>query len=54
MVQEVDVDSVFVVLGADWGDGGDGIGGFSPSTALHAGAVVYQEYGVEVAEEGIL
>lgn len=52
-VQEVDVDAVFVVLGADRGDGGDGVRGAGPAGADHGAAVVDQEDGVEGGEEGV-
>lgn len=35
LVEEVDVDAVGVVGGADAGDGGEGLGGFAPEAAGH-------------------
>lgn len=51
VIEEVDVDAVGVVLGADWGDGGNGLLGFGPAGAAHAGAVIDEEDCVKVFEE---
>lgn len=48
MIEEVDIDSVVVVLCADWGNGCNGFFGFVPAGPGHAGAVVDEENGVEV------
>ena len=52
-VEEVDVDAVAVVLGADWGDGHEGVAGFAPFGAGHGAGVVDEEDGVEGGEEGV-
>lgn len=58
VVEEVDVDAVLVVLGADWRDRGNGFfcfgpAGFAAVARGHAAAVVDEEDRVEVAEEGV-
>lgn len=53
VVEEVDVDSVLVVPRANGRDGGQGLLGFFPPWPEHAGAVVDDEDGVELAEEGV-
>ena len=53
VVEEVDVDAVGVVLGADGRDGGEGGGCFMPGAAGHAAGVVDQEDGVELGEERV-
>ena len=52
-VEEVDVDAVNIVGGADRGDGAQGFLDFSPGAPGHGPAVVDQEDGVEGAEEGV-
>ena len=52
-VEEVDVDTVFVVGGADGCDGCEGGGSLAPGTAGHGAGVVDQEDGVEGGKEGI-
>lgn len=47
VVQEVEVDAVGVVRGADWRDGFDGVAGFAPAAAGHAARVVDQEHCIE-------
>ena len=52
-VEEMDVDAVTVVLGANWSDGFEGVPGFVPFGAGHGAGVVDEEDGVEGAEEGV-
>lgn len=52
MIEEVDVNAVGVVLGADGSDGGDGFLGLGPAGTAHAGAVIDEEDNVEVFEKG--
>jgi len=40
VVHEVNVDAVFVVLGHDGGDSGDGLADFAPGAAGHGAGVV--------------
>lgn len=47
VIQEVNVDAVGVVLGADRGNGCDGFFGFLPGSTGHAATVVDEEDGVE-------
>lgn len=54
LVEEVDVDAVGVVGGADAGDGGEGLGGFAPGASGHGAGIVNDEFGVEFGEEGEL
>jgi len=51
VVEEVDVDSVGVVGGADRGDGHEGVGGLAPEAAGHGAGVVDYEDRVEGVEE---
>lgn len=52
LVEEVDVDAVAVVLGADRGDGFECVGGLAPGAAGHGTGVIDEEDGVEGGEEG--
>jgi hypothetical protein len=52
VIEEVDVNAIGVVLGADWGNGGDGLFSLGPAGTAHAGAIIDEEDGVEVFEEG--
>lgn len=53
VVEEVDVETVGVVGGADRGDGRNRSGGLAPRPAGHGSAVVNEEEGVEGAQEGV-
>ena len=52
-VEKVDVDAVFVLGGADWCDGCNGLGGFAPGAAGHGARVIDQEDGVKGGQESI-
>lgn len=53
MIEEIDVDAVGIVGGADGRDGTESCCGFAPASACHAAAVVDEEDGIELGEEGV-
>lgn len=54
VVEEVEIDAVGVVVGADGRDGPERVAGLPPGSAGHAAAVVDDEDGVKGGQEGIL
>lgn len=54
VVQEVNVDTVWVVRRAERGDGAEGIADFSPRATGHGARVVDDKDGIEGGEESIL
>lgn len=51
MIQEVNIDPVRVVFGANRSDSRDGFLGFGPAAPAHAGTIIDEEDGVEVFEK---